>query len=429
MEKFLKIKSKIPIKLLYVEDESIIREQLGQLLGRIVKEVISASDGEEGLKAFLEYAPEMIVTDINMPRLNGLDMAKEIRKYDKNVPIIITTAHSESEFLLEAIEVGVSDFLLKPVDIDNLVKVIERKSHDIILEKEVQKQQRRFEAILNLQEDLIILTSGMDIIEVNKSFLEFFDVKNIEEFKSVYGSIESQMVCCGGGSIRKIDGEEWIKNLLSSRFDRNIAKITNKKTGELQTFMVKAAKFLDEEEELYIVTMSDITELESRAKILETLATTDALTKIFNRLKLNELLSFEVKKSDRYRLPLTLIMLDIDHFKDINDTYGHDIGDEVLVKLCETISCNIRETDVFARWGGEEFMIMLPNTSLDGAKVMAENLRMEIESACFEKAQRVTASFGVAEYSPDSSIREFLKQVDDSLYAAKRGGRNMVVAL
>ncbi|HRF57485.1 MAG TPA: response regulator, partial [Campylobacterales bacterium] len=240
----MKIKSKIPIKLLYVEDESIIREQLGQLLGRIVKEVISASDGEEGLKAFLEYAPEMIVTDINMPRLNGLDMAKEIRKYDKNIPIIITTAHSESEFLLEAIEVGVSDFLLKPVDIDNLVKVIERKSHDIILEKELQKQQRRFETILNLQEDLIILTSGMDIIEVNKSFLEFFDAKDIEEFKKVYGSIESQMIGGDGDSICKIDGEEWIKNLLSGRFDRNIAKITNKKTGKLQTFMVKAAKFL-----------------------------------------------------------------------------------------------------------------------------------------------------------------------------------------
>lgn len=85
----------------------------------------------------------MVVTDINMPRMNGLEMAKEIRKLDNNIPIVITTAHSESEFLLEAIEIGVSDFLLKPVDIDNLVKVIERKSHDIILEKEL-KQQKRF---------------------------------------------------------------------------------------------------------------------------------------------------------------------------------------------------------------------------------------------------------------------------------------------
>lgn len=425
----MKIKSKIPIKLLYVEDESIIREQLGQLLGRIVKEVVSAADGEEGLKAFLEHTPEMIVTDINMPKLNGLGMAKEIRKKDKNIPIIITTAHSESEFLLEAIEIGVSDFLLKPVDVDNLVKVIERKSHDIILEKELKKQQRRFETILNLQEDLIVLTNGADIIEVNKSFLEFFDVKDVEEFKKIYTCIESQLVGHDGGSIHKIDGEEWIKNLLSGRFDRNIAKIANKKTDKLQTFMVKAARFLDEDEELYIVTMSDITEMESRAKILETLATTDALTKIFNRLKLNELLNFEVKKSDRYRLPLSLIMLDIDHFKDVNDTYGHDIGDEVLIKLCETIVQNIRETDVFARWDGEEFMIMLPNTPLDGAMVMAENLREEIECTSFEKVQRVTASFGVAEYKPESSIREFLKQVDDSLYAAKRGGRNMVVTL
>lgn len=425
----MKVRNKVPIKLLYVEDETIIREQLSQLLGRIVKDVVSACDGEEGLRLFKEYAPEMVVTDINMPRLNGLDMAKEIRKLDKNIPIVITTAHSESEFLLEAIEIGVSDFLLKPVDIDNLVKVIEKKSHDIILEKELKKQQKRFETILNLQEDLIVLTNGFDIVEANKSFLDFFDSAAVGEFKSKYGCIESQLAHSDDGAIRKIEGEEWLKNLLSGKFDRNIAKMCNKKTGELRSFMVKVARFSEEEDALYIVTMSDITDMESRAKILEQLATTDALTKIYNRLKLNELLSFEIKKADRYRLPLSLIMLDIDHFKDINDTYGHDVGDEVLIRFCNAISVNIRETDVFARWGGEEFMIMLPNTPLDGAKALAENLRKDIESIRFEKAGRVTASFGVAEYRPDSSARELLKLVDDSLYAAKRGGRNMVVAL
>ncbi len=424
----METKSKIPIKLLYVEDEAIIREQLERLLRRVVKDVITAKNGEEGLSAFKEHSPEIIVTDIKMPQMTGLEMAKEIRKIDRDIPIIITTAHSESEFLLEAIEISVSDFLLKPVDTDNLIKVIERKSHDIILEKELVKQQRRFETILNFQDNMIILTDGVDIIEGNKSFLDFFAAEDIGAFRKMYGCIDSQLI---GDEriIYKIDNESWIKNLLDGKFEKNVAKIVNIKTGESRTFMVKATKFPEEEEELYIVSMSDITDMEEEAKTLERLATTDPLTKIYNRLKLNELLAFEVKKSDRYKLPLSLIMLDIDHFKEINDTYGHDVGDEVLVKLCESIAAVIRETDIFARWGGEEFMIMLPNTSLDGAKTMAENLRKTVESANFGKAGTITASFGVSEYIPDSNMREMLKKVDDALYAAKRGGRNMVVAL
>jgi len=424
----LEAKSKIPIKLLYVEDEAIIREQLERLLRRVVKDVITAKNGEEGLSAFKEHSPEIIVTDIKMPQMTGLEMAKEIRKIDKDIPIIITTAHSESEFLLEAIEISVSDFLLKPVDTDNLIKVIERKSHDIILEKELIKQQRRFETILNFQDNMIILTDSVDIIEGNKSFLDFFCAENIDAFKKMYGCIDAQLIGDDRG-VRKIEGESWIKNLLDGKFERDIAKIVNIKSGEPRTFMVKATKFPEEEEELYIVSMSDITDMEEEAKILERLATTDPLTKIYNRLKLNELLAFEVKKTDRYKLPLSLIMLDIDHFKEINDTYGHDIGDDVLIKLCESISIVIRETDIFARWGGEEFMIMLPNTSIDGAVTMAENLRKTVEATDFGKAGTITASFGVCEYMPDSNMREMLKRVDDALYAAKRGGRNMVVAL
>jgi two-component system, cell cycle response regulator len=424
----VEIKSKIPIRLLYVEDEAIIRDQLERLLKRVVKEVVTASNGEEGLKAFKEHKPEIIVTDIKMPQMTGLEMAKEIRKIDKAIPIVITTAHSESEFLLEAIEISVSDFLLKPVDTDNLIAIIEKKSHDIILEKELEKERRRFETILNFQDNMIVLTDGVSIVEANKSFFDFFGCTNLSEFKTLYGCIDSQLVN-DEKAIHRIDGEGWIKNLLDGKFERNIAKIVNVKNSELRTFMVKATKFPEEEEELYIVSMSDITDMEEEAKTLERLATTDPLTKVYNRLKLNELLAFEVKKAERYGLPLSLIMLDIDHFKDINDTYGHDVGDEVLVKLCEVITSNIRDTDVFARWGGEEFMIMLPNTNTEGAEIMGENLRRIVEESDFDKAGKITASFGIAVYKANSNMRDMLKRVDDALYSAKRGGRNMVSCL
>ncbi len=252
----MEIKTKIPIKLLYVEDEAIIREQLERLLKRVVKEVVTASNGEEGLLAFKEHHPEIIVTDIKMPQMTGLEMAREIRKLDKSIPIVITTAHSESEFLLEAIEISVSDFLLKPVDTDNLISVIERKSHDIILEKELEKERRRFETILNFQDNMIILTDGLSIVEANKSFFDFFNCSGLEEFKAVYGCIDSQLID-DQKSIYKIDGESWIKNLLDGKFERDIAKIVNIKTGETKTFLVKATKFPEEEEALFASHSSD----------------------------------------------------------------------------------------------------------------------------------------------------------------------------
>ena len=212
---------------------------------------------------------------------------------------------------------------------------------------------------------------------------------------------------------------------MDGKFSKDVVKIKSPINDEVKTFLVKATKFPDEEPELDIISMSDITEMEKEAKILERLANTDPLTKIYNRLKLNELLNYEIKKTDRYKTPISLIMFDIDRFKNINDTFGHDVGDEVLIAIARAVEQNIRSTDVLARWGGEEFMIMLPNTDEAGAHIMAENLRKLIASLKFEKFDFVTASFGVAQYEDDGT-KEFLKRVDNALYEAKRGGRNMV---
>lgn len=418
------IKQKIPVKVLYVEDEDIIREQLERLLKRIVSEVITACDGKQGLEFFGQYSPDIIVTDIKMPKMNGLEMSKAIRGSDKKIPIIITTAHSESELLMEAIGIGVSEFLLKPVDIDALIAALERKSRDIILEKELDRQRKRFETIINFQDNMIFLTDGEKIVDANKSFLSFFEKSSVEEFEADGNTLDSYFIN-EPEIIHSIEGENWIKNFLDGKFSKDVVKIKNIGSGEVKTFLVKATKFPDEEPELDIISMSDITEMEKEAKILERLANTDPLTKIYNRLKLNELLNYEIKKTDRYKTPISLIMFDIDRFKNINDTFGHDVGDEVLIAIAKAVEQNIRSTDVLARWGGEEFMIMLPNTDEAGAHIMAENLRKLIASLKFEKFEFVTASFGVSQYE-DDGVKEFLKRVDNALYDAKRGGRNMV---
>ena len=119
-------------------------------------------------------------------------------------------------------------------------------------------------------------------------------------------------------------------------------------------------------------------------------------------------------------------MFDIDHFKDFNDTYGHLIGDEVLIMLAENIDKHVRNTDTFARWGGEEFVILFPETTTEEAKIVCEKLRISIEHLSHKTAGGITASFGITQYIENDTIKTMFKRCDDALYEAKENGRNMV---
>ncbi len=133
----------------------------------------------------------------------------------------------------------------------------------------------------------------------------------------------------------------------------------------------------------------------------------------------------EVHRAKRYKHPFSLIMLDIDYFKQVNDKYGHTVGDEVLVEYTKLIGSLLREGDTFSRIGGEEFIIILPYAKIEEAQKIAEKLRVKIES--FKKVLPITMSFGVVEYIMGEDIELIFKRVDDALYKAKDSGRNIVV--
>jgi len=156
-------------------------------------------------------------------------------------------------------------------------------------------------------------------------------------------------------------------------------------------------------------------------------ATHDALTKIYNRYGINDILRHKIEEIQRYQTRAAVIFFDIDFFKKINDTYGHDMGDYVLQNIAKIVSQQIRSSDAFGRWGGEEFIVILPETSLQQASKVAEKLRKRIEHEAFGAVQKVTCSFGVTEIEEDDNITTLLKRVDLSLYEAKRSGRNRVV--
>jgi polar amino acid transport system substrate-binding protein len=157
-----------------------------------------------------------------------------------------------------------------------------------------------------------------------------------------------------------------------------------------------------------------------KARNYKTISEFDALTRIYNRGTIEKILHKKIKETDG-----SIIFFDIDHFKQVNDTYGHEKGDTVLVRLAEIISKNIRKSDFFGRWGGEEFVIVLPNAPFEAAYKIAEKLRKIIEKSDLE-GLKVTISAGVTEFKKGENENDVINRVDEALYEAKNNGRNQV---
>ena len=166
--------------------------------------------------------------------------------------------------------------------------------------------------------------------------------------------------------------------------------------------------------------------VDDNIKTLEKFATTDNLTGALNRTKFQLIIEREMEMVERYNQSLSMIMFDIDHFKRINDQYGHTVGDSVLKALADIVRENTRKTDYFIRWGGEEFMILSSGVNLNKEYKLAQKIRKVIENHDFKNVGRITASLGVVEFKDTDTENSFIKRADDAMYKAKKISRNRV---
>lgn len=168
--------------------------------------------------------------------------------------------------------------------------------------------------------------------------------------------------------------------------------------------------------------------LEERSARLQKMATTDMLTQLYNRHMFSELFSKEHANQKRYGTDMVMMMVDIDHFKAVNDSYGHDIGDEVLKETAATFIKSVRSSDIVARWGGEEFIFLLTNTPLKAGEVVAEKIRRKVEELKMSEVGQVTVSIGLTEAKKEDSLLSAYQRADRALYNSKKSGRNRVAA-
>ncbi|MFA7570314.1 MAG: sensor domain-containing diguanylate cyclase [Sulfurimonadaceae bacterium] len=276
----------------------------------------------------------------------------------------------------------------------------------------------------------IMLTNKFGVIEyVNK----YFEKITLYSSKEVIG--KNANVLKSGHHTQKFYEKLW--NKIQNEGFYNGEVLNRKKNGEVYPQRVSiTALYTKGQVNSYIAIFSDISEekevlekLKKQKRVYEQKAHTDHLTKIYNRGKFDNILEYEYKKYQRYKEPFCLIFLDIDCFKSINDKFGHDVGDNVLVQLSHLISHNIRQSDTFARWGGEEFVILLSQTQLTVAYDFANNLRETIKHYSFTDVNQLTVSMGVVEFNENQTLEAFIKKADMALYLAKENGRNRVESI
>ena len=297
--------------------------------------------------------------------------------------------------------------------------------HEVDLTNDLNQRNLLLNEITQNQENLIMVyDKNYKLIFLNDRFLEFYSSKDISEFQAKYSSIDCTFIKNEGffSVDTKID-LHWTDMIINSVLKDNLVLLNEKKTDDVKAFIVSISRSKTDN---IICSLSEVTNISLEKRKLEKRVFYDELTQIYNRAKFNDFLNTEFSFFKRQSLDLSIVMFDIDFFKDINDNYGHDVGDEVLKYLSEIVSSRLRESDIFARWGGEEFIILLKACSKEDACSFAQSLRHNIEEAIFVNNIKVTCSFGVTSMQEEDTIKTYLKRVDELLYKSKHNGRNCV---
>ena len=425
-------------------------------------EVITAYNGEQALARVASDAPDIILLDVMMPGMDGFEVCRRIKSNAKttHIPVVMVTALDQPSDRVTGLDAGADDFLTKPVDdmslfarVRSLVR-LKMMTDELRMREETGQSMGLTDASETMFEPdptghILIVEDRPESVAWFRAALEaknkVADIATFDEaLVSARGSDFDLIVVSLG--IRAFDGLRLCSHLRSLAEIRNTPILVLVSEGENR----KLAQALDMGVNDYLMRPVDRNELMARVKTqlrkkryadklrhnmqlsLE-MAITDQLTGLHNRRYMSRHLDTLMKNASEAK-PISFLIMDIDYFKAVNDTYGHDVGDEVLRDFASRIAANVRGIDLACRYGGEEFVVVMPDTDAGYAYTVAERLRQSIELTAFPISRapnkiNVTASIGIASSNGNGDDSDkLLHRADQALYRAKREGRNRVIA-
>ena len=404
---------------LYVEDDDEIRDQLAHFLRRRVGVLHVATNGHEGLLAFDAHRPDIVVTDILMPVMDGLKMAEKIKAISPPTPIIVTTAFNETNFFLKAIDIGVDKYVIKPVNTDTLGSVLVQCAHTLLSEVE----RRLAAAVFDCSSDAIIVTDAHNtIVSVNPAFCEITGFKREE----VIG--KDPKMLSSGRQEREFYMQMWKSLQEAGKWSGEVWN--RRKSGEVYPEWLSVSTVRNNKDETihYVGIFSDITERKQAEERVRHLAHYDALTDLPNRTLFHDRLQQSLIQAQRNHEQVAVMFLDLDRFKVINDTLGHSVGDLLLQAVAQRLGNCMRQGDTVCRQGGDEFVILLPkiNHAEDAALVAQKALDAIAQPFQLDGHElHISSSIGISFYPNDGGNPETLmKHADVAMYRAKELGRN-----
>lgn len=431
--------------ILIVDDQPLNRTLLSGLISGLGYHSVTAGSGAEALGR-LDGTIDLIVLDALMPDMDGFELARRVRGDSSTayLPLLMVTSLGSSDDRLRAVECGVSDFLCKPVDRTEL----QIRIAALLNLRDAERERRRLTAIVATSGDAILASDCGGIVRtwnpgaerlfgytaaeiIGKSFLTLVPPEHRDETLKRkarilsgerIGSFDTVRVC-GDGTVIDVsvtvslidDPSGAITGVSAIYRDITARKQQERQLAEYRRQLEEQTRELCRANRLLRIANDRLAEM----------ATTDSLTGLLNRRAFQERLNQEMERVSRHGSPLSVLLLDIDRFKAFNDAFGHPAGDEALRTIGNLLRRAARAGDTVARFGGEEFVILMPDTDAAGACRLGERFRKKIMAYPWPR-RPLTASFGAATAGPAATRETLIADADRALYLAKSAGRNIV---
>jgi len=470
IEGFMLKKDSVPEKkkkgimpVVMIVDDDPLNVKLIDTLLSLEYQTVKAYDGIEALEKIHETMPDLILLDIMMPNLDGYEVTRRLKgnALTRHIPIILITALEGAEDKARGIEAGADEFLNKPVNQTELkarvASLLKLKIYQEQLSARIHSEEELVSSKYSPESD-----SGMEglptilLVEDNRKDLNLFRLyleKQPYRLRMVQNGEEALLECQNGKidlvlldlMLPGIDGFNVCRHLKENDQTRDIQILMVSSQNDMESKLKGIALGADEflikpviKEELTVRIKSllkkkrYLDQLVYRYETALNAAITDQLTGLYNHSYLKHFMTHEMKRCQRQQEPMAFIMIDIDDFKQYNDTYGHPAGDALLRLLGRLIKTTLREVDLAARYGGEEFAVVLPYTGRDEARTVAERILGNIRNCSLSEGpsrlcERKTASLGIACYPGDGdTVADIIQRADEALYRAKSKGKNQV---
>ncbi|MEW5007706.1 MAG: diguanylate cyclase [Cycloclasticus sp.] len=415
------------MKILIADDDLTIRSILQAMTKEWGFQPCLADDGNAAWASLQQDdPPHILLLDWEMPGLDGLQLCQKIRQQVTDNPpyIILLTARNQAEDIAEGLESGANDFVSKPF------KKVELQARLKVAQRVIRLQQERLRSLADAQLAASVFTHALEGIIITDQQGIIIDVNRA--YSDISGYSREESIHRHARHFFFADNQQAWQSIYQAKKWRGDIHSTRKNGEEFYIQLTISAVYNDNDEIThYIGLLSDITESELQKQQLEYAANHDGLTKLANRVLLKDRLAQAMARVRRDAKPLAVVYLDLDGFKAVNDKFGHDQGDALLVALAEKLQNLVRETDTVARIGGDEFIVLL--TGLNQPSDCEPTLQRLLQ-ACASHITvdgietKVSASLGVSFFTENDTLGpdELFKQADTAMYAAKNSGKNCI---